>query len=103
MLMRSTGGHALCPIELSPPSVVVRYGDSVTINCSALTNQNLGIGWESITGGVGLSKVSLLTWTVERLTDWNISPFCYIYPSEGAHFTQCPAKPTIVLYSEFHV
>lgn len=101
--MHSTGGRALCPIELSPPSVVVRYGDSVSINCSALTNQNQGLSWESTEGGTGLSKASVLTWTVERLTDWSVSLFCNIYPSKDAHFSQCASYPTIVLYSEFHV
>lgn len=103
MLMRSTGGRALCPIELSPPSVVVRYGDSVSINCSALTNQTSGISWESTEGGTGLKIASPLTWTVERLTDWNVDLFCSIYPSKDANFKQCTAHPTVVLYSEFHV
>lgn len=103
MLMHSTGGCASCPIKLSPSSVVVRYGESVTINCSTLTNQNLGISWESTKGGIGLTKVSLLTWTIERLTDWGISPYCSIYPSKDAHFTQCITQPTIVLYCEFCV
>lgn len=103
MLMCSTGGRAYCPVKLSPPSVVVRYGDSVNINCSALTDQNLGIGWESTEGGTGLMRVSLLTLTLERLTDWKIAPQCHIYPSKGANFRQCYSEPTIVLYSECHV
>ncbi|XP_056869919.1 hemicentin-1-like [Takifugu flavidus] len=96
LLLVATGGRALCPIELSPSSVVVRYGDKVAINCSALTNQHQGIGWESTQGGTGLTKVSHLTWTVDRLTDWSISPWCFIFHGTNQ---QCTSEPIIVLYT----
>ncbi|TNM96865.1 hypothetical protein fugu_015021 [Takifugu bimaculatus] len=96
LLLVVTGGRALCPIELSPSRVVVRYGDKVAINCSALTNQHQGIGWESTQGGTGLTKVSHLTLTVDRLTDWSISPWCYIFHGTNQ---QCTSEPIIVLYT----
>lgn len=51
-------------------------------------------------GGTGVEKVNHLTWTVEELTDWNISPQCYINPSSESQFDQCFSKPKIVLYSK---
>ncbi|MFT7819459.1 intercellular adhesion molecule 3-like, partial [Arapaima gigas] len=34
----------VCPTEVNPPSVVVRYGDPVTVNCTVSTD-HLGMGW----------------------------------------------------------
>ncbi|XP_070703581.1 hemicentin-1 [Pempheris klunzingeri] len=76
--------HASCPLELSPPSVVVRYGDPVSINCTTTESVFEGIGWEATHGGTGVEKVSHLTWTVESLTEWAASPLCFFNPSEDA-------------------
>lgn len=98
-MIRSTGGHD-CPIKITPPSVVVRYGDPVTINCSSLTDKSLGIAWEATQGGTGLEAVSHLSWSVERLTDWNIAPYCSTYLSDDR---QCNILAEVILYSEFAV
>uniref|UniRef100_A0A8D2ZSM5 Ig-like domain-containing protein n=1 Tax=Scophthalmus maximus TaxID=52904 RepID=A0A8D2ZSM5_SCOMX len=91
-----TSVHASCPIELSPPSVVVRYGDPVSVNCSTSEIQHGGMGWEATQGGRSLEyNVQHLTWTVENLTDWPISPSCFLnMPNE-----QCSRKPKVVLYT----
>lgn len=102
MAMHSTGENCSCPINLSPPSVVVRYGHPVAINCSTLTNESLGMGWEAAQRGTGLEMVNHLTWAVERLVDWNISLFCYMYIPCNRQRIQCLSRPTVVLYSEFH-
>ncbi|XP_036945278.1 hemicentin-2-like [Acanthopagrus latus] len=98
-LLTATGVHASCPIELSPPSVVLKYGDSVSINCSTSETKFAGIGWEVPIGGTGLEEVNHLTWAVENLTDWNISPQCFINPSSESQFGQCFSEPKIVLYT----
>uniref|UniRef100_A0A8D2ZSH5 Ig-like domain-containing protein n=1 Tax=Scophthalmus maximus TaxID=52904 RepID=A0A8D2ZSH5_SCOMX len=92
----AVGVHASCPIELSPPSVVVRYGDPVSVNCSTSEIQHGGMGWEATQGGRSLEyNVQHLTWTVENLTDWPISPSCFLnMPNE-----QCSRKPKVVLYT----
>lgn len=102
MAIHFAGGRANCPIKLSPPSVVVRYGHPVTINCSTLTNQSYGIGWEATEGGTGLEAVSHLAWSLERLTEWTISPICFMYPIKGSPFEQCSVAPKVILYSEFY-
>lgn len=102
MAIHFADGQSNCPIKLSPPSVVVRYGQPVTINCSTLTDQSYGIGWEATEGGTGLREVSHLTWTVERLTDWTASPSCYMSPRPDSPLEQCTSQPRVVLYSEFY-
>uniref|UniRef100_A0A3Q3G3M0 Ig-like domain-containing protein n=1 Tax=Labrus bergylta TaxID=56723 RepID=A0A3Q3G3M0_9LABR len=95
------GGHASCPIELSPPSVVVRYGDPVSINCSTSETLFEGIGWEATEGAKPLQNVSHLTWTVDKLTDWSFSTSCYFNYHENSSSTQCLITPDVVLYSKF--
>lgn len=95
-----TGVYASCPIELSPPSVVVKYGDPVSVNCSTSESLFEGIGWEATQGGTGLEQVNHLTWAVKSLTDWSISPSCYISPSQDSQFTQCSMVSKVVLYSK---
>ena len=96
----AAGVHASCPIELSPSSVVVRYGDSVSINCSASESPFEGIGWEATVGGKNPENVTHVAWTVEKLTDWTIAPICFINPSKDSTFEQCEQSPKVVVYSK---
>lgn len=98
-----TGVRASCPIELSPPSVVVRYGDPVSVNCSTSESLFEGIGWEATQGGSGLKQVNHLTWTVKNLTDFSISPTCFISLSNNSQFEQCFMTLKVVLYSKSFV
>uniref|UniRef100_A0A4W5Q953 Ig-like domain-containing protein n=1 Tax=Hucho hucho TaxID=62062 RepID=A0A4W5Q953_9TELE len=72
------------PLELNPPRVVVRYGDSVSVNCRTSATDHGGMGWEATFGGTGLEQdVNIVTWTVDNLTDWTIEPKCYINLIDG--------------------
>uniref|UniRef100_A0A4W5JNV6 FXYD domain-containing ion transport regulator n=1 Tax=Hucho hucho TaxID=62062 RepID=A0A4W5JNV6_9TELE len=87
--------HASCPVELNPPRVVVRYGDSVSVNCTSSTDPT-GMGWEATFGGTGLHEnVNFVTWTVRSLMDWTIEPQCYINPQTGS---QCSEYLPVILY-----
>ncbi|XP_031642950.1 intercellular adhesion molecule 1-like isoform X6 [Oncorhynchus kisutch] len=87
--------HASCPVELNPPRVVVRYGDSVSVNCTTSTDPE-GMGWEVTFGGIGLQEnVNFVTWTVGSLMDWTIEPKCYINPQNGS---QCTEILPVILY-----
>uniref|UniRef100_A0A8C3AI26 Ig-like domain-containing protein n=1 Tax=Cyclopterus lumpus TaxID=8103 RepID=A0A8C3AI26_CYCLU len=67
-----------------------------SVNCSASDSQFEGIGWEASQGGTGLENVNHLAWTVANLTDWTISPSCYInLPPQ----TQCTQNLTVILYT----
>ncbi|XP_002661307.2 intercellular adhesion molecule 1 isoform X1 [Danio rerio] len=88
-------GALECPLQISPQSVVVRYGDSVSVNCSTSVTHD-GMGWESTKGGVPLSKASLITWRVSQLTDWEIEPpFCYINYGQQQ---QCEVALPVTIY-----
>ncbi|KAK6311713.1 hypothetical protein J4Q44_G00173770 [Coregonus suidteri] len=87
--------HAACPFELNPPRLVVRYGDSVSVNCSTSSTDHEGMGWEATYGGTGLEEANFVIWTVENLTDWTIQPKCYIAPKDGI---QCLENFPVILY-----
>ena len=91
------GVHGFCPIELSPPRVVVKHGDPVSVNCS--TPGLEGIGWEAPEGGTGLEPVSNLPWTVESLTEWGIQPMCFLFSEDH----ECTKTLEVVLYSKFYL
>lgn len=90
----ATGMTAPCPIEISPDSVVVKYGDPVTVNCTTSRSDIGGIGWEAPQGGTRMKAVSVLPWTVASLTDWNMSPMCYFSSEE-----QCSITLGLVIYT----
>uniref|UniRef100_A0A3B4XSS2 Ig-like domain-containing protein n=1 Tax=Seriola lalandi dorsalis TaxID=1841481 RepID=A0A3B4XSS2_SERLL len=77
----AVGVHGSCPIELNPLSVVVRYGDAVSVNCSTSETMFDGMGWEVTEGGISPKKVNHLTWSVKNLKNWDISPQCFLNPS----------------------
>uniref|UniRef100_A0A8C1X093 Ig-like domain-containing protein n=1 Tax=Cyprinus carpio TaxID=7962 RepID=A0A8C1X093_CYPCA len=82
-----------CPIQLIPRRAVVRYGDSVAVNCSA-TVPHKGLGWEASEGGVPMTRdKNMITWTVSHLTEWDIQPFCYIN-----HEEQCQVQLPVTIY-----
>uniref|UniRef100_A0A3Q1J6W4 Ig-like domain-containing protein n=1 Tax=Anabas testudineus TaxID=64144 RepID=A0A3Q1J6W4_ANATE len=40
-----------CPIQMTPPAIVVKFGDAFSVNCTSLASKTEGIGWESSAGG----------------------------------------------------
>ncbi|XP_042360313.1 hemicentin-2-like [Plectropomus leopardus] len=98
-LLSVTGVYASCPIDLNPPSVVVKYGESVTVNCSTSEILFRGMGWEASHGGTSIQKVKHVVWTVENLKEWGITPSCFINPSQESDFKQCFKHPKVVLYT----
>lgn len=92
-LLSSTG--SCCPITINPPKVVVKYGDPVSINCTA-NGEHDGMGWEAHEGGIGNTKVDHLTWSVASLKDSSNNVTCFINPVSAE---QCDKAAIIVLYS----
>ncbi|KAM7387112.1 hypothetical protein PAMA_009640 [Pampus argenteus] len=85
-LLSATG--ACCPIELTPPSVVLHYGDTVSVNCTTSEDMHDGIGWEASVAGTGLEMVNHLTWSVKNLTQWSVSALCFINPAHTSLWKQ---------------
>ncbi|XP_051243699.1 hemicentin-1 [Dicentrarchus labrax] len=96
-LLSATGVHASCPIELSPPSVVVKYGDPVSVNCRTSASQIEGMGWEATHEGISLVKANNLTWTV-NVTAWATTASCYINLLDGPE-DQCSVRLKLVVYT----
>ncbi|XP_051988565.1 hemicentin-2-like [Xyrauchen texanus] len=86
-----TNGH--CPPYQLSPSTVVRYGDSVSVNCSTSVPHD-GMGWESSEGGVPMTSDSLITLRVANLRRWDLVPICYINYNEE----QCVIDVPIITY-----
>ncbi|KAK9978041.1 hypothetical protein ABG768_019815 [Culter alburnus] len=87
------GTHAdECPLQLNPQRVVLRYGGSVSVNCSTSV-QHHGMGWESTEGAVPMSRDNLITWRVSNLREWDIEPFCFINLDK-----QCQIELPITIY-----
>ncbi|XP_040917730.1 leucine-rich repeats and immunoglobulin-like domains protein 1 isoform X2 [Toxotes jaculatrix] len=87
---------ASCQLQMNPPSVVVRYGDSFSVNCSSLSNQTFGMGWESTDSGTGLRKgVSSITLDIDAVKKWMIEPQCYSTLSDD---TQCLTNLPVTVY-----
>ncbi|KAL2101559.1 hypothetical protein ACEWY4_003320 [Coilia grayii] len=85
-----------CAVEIIPPSLVVRYGESALATCRALAPSN-GMGWESIVGGVvkdgGVQEVN---WTVKELQEWTVELQCFINPR---HDDQCVKGLNVTVYN----
>uniref|UniRef100_A0A4W5R9E6 FXYD domain-containing ion transport regulator n=1 Tax=Hucho hucho TaxID=62062 RepID=A0A4W5R9E6_9TELE len=82
-------------VSLNPPRVVVRYGDSVSVNCTSTTDHK-GMRWEATHGATVLNgNVNFVTWTVRSLVDWTIEPKCYINSQNGS---QCTEILPVILY-----
>ncbi|MEQ2275442.1 hypothetical protein XENORESO_003412 [Xenotaenia resolanae] len=94
-LLLNTGGDASCAIDLIPPRVVVKYGDSVSVNCSSSASDFEGIGWEASQGDTGLQETRHVMWTVERLIHWDIKPLCFF---NSVH-EQCSTRLGLVIYT----
>lgn len=86
------------PLVLKPDRVVVRYGDSVSVNCSTSSPEHDGMGWESPVGNTDMVEdVTYVTWTVDSLTKWTIDPVCFINIDAQQHTKEL----TVTLYSKY--
>ncbi|XP_050957419.1 intercellular adhesion molecule 5-like isoform X3 [Labeo rohita] len=95
-LVTLTGTQAKCPVQLSPKSVVVEYGGSVAVNCTASV-PHYGMGWEASEGGVDKTRDSVVTWTVSDLREWDIKPFCYVN-YDITHDIPCQVELLVTIY-----
>ncbi|XP_033478920.1 vascular cell adhesion protein 1-like [Epinephelus lanceolatus] len=64
--------------EFTPSILVVKFGDSTSASCSACQHDCIGHIFK-IESNSGKTETSgtMITWTVDRLTEWDASPLCY--------------------------
>lgn len=87
---------------------MLKYGDPVSVNCSTSERMHEGMGWEASYGGTSLEMVNQLTWSLEHLTEWSVSPACFInYTPINGTLDQCTKDLKVVVYSKsdlfFHI
>ncbi|KAF7225598.1 vascular cell adhesion protein 1 isoform X1 [Nothobranchius furzeri] len=83
-----------CSITVTPPEVVVKFGDPVAINCSTAATTTFRMGWEYSAGKATVNN-SYAFWKIDKLEDWTLQPICYVYPDIGS---PCIETASIILY-----
>ncbi|XP_058497217.1 uncharacterized protein LOC131467369 [Solea solea] len=87
--------RARCPLTTSPSSVVVRFEDPVTVNCSVPETGFSLLGWEVSLEAPQPTMNRFLVWSVNSVTDWKINSTCYALSDHGG---QCSIKLPIIVY-----
>lgn len=80
---------------MSPSSLVVRFGDPVTANCSVSTTGFSALGWEVSLAAPELTMDRFLVWRVDSMTDWGVEPKCYALSEQGG---QCHIDLPLTVY-----
>ncbi|XP_061079151.1 hemicentin-1-like [Conger conger] len=95
-----------CPLMIQPPRVVVRYGDPVSVKCT-VSGDHEGSGWDPPDGVFDLeasgelpdtTDVQFVTWSLESLTNWEITARCYVKFLADADLQQCDKRFNITVY-----
>uniref|UniRef100_A0A3P8QDZ2 Ig-like domain-containing protein n=1 Tax=Astatotilapia calliptera TaxID=8154 RepID=A0A3P8QDZ2_ASTCA len=97
-LITCTGNpaSASCPLQISPPRVVVRLEGSFSANCTSLSDQIDGMGWESPYGGLDLTQgVTSLLFSIDSVPAWEIEAMCYMNSRDG---DQCTKVLPVTVY-----
>ncbi|KAI5091537.1 intercellular adhesion molecule 5 precursor [Silurus meridionalis] len=85
------------PLQLDPPSIVVRFGDPASVNCNTNVT-HFGMGWESSLDGVDMmAGVQSIDWTVKNISHWDLKPLCFILEN-GNVDDQCNTVLNITIY-----
>ncbi|KAF1394735.1 hypothetical protein PFLUV_G00004240 [Perca fluviatilis] len=83
--------------EFTPTSLVVKYGDPTSASCSVCQHACLGDGTiYNVESPVGNSAKNgtTISWTIDRLTEWQTSPMCYYTSNTG--YQCCSILPVTV-------
>uniref|UniRef100_A0A671TS72 Hsp90 co-chaperone Cdc37-like n=1 Tax=Sparus aurata TaxID=8175 RepID=A0A671TS72_SPAAU len=85
-----------CPDKpvFTPSRLVVKYGDPASVNCSVCQNCKSNFKLE-IPVGTQETNGSLISWTVDQLTEWGLNPTCY-HVDDAGH--QCCSILPVTLY-----
>ncbi|XP_061888407.1 intercellular adhesion molecule 3-like [Entelurus aequoreus] len=94
-IREDSAGGARCPLTMSPPTLVVRFGDPVRANCSLSRTGFSLLGWEVSLVAPEPTMEHFLVWSVDNMTEWSVSPVCYAVSNlEGS----CHLPLPVVVY-----
>ncbi|XP_031718836.1 neural cell adhesion molecule 1-like [Anarrhichthys ocellatus] len=95
LISSETTGEVGCPLTLSPSTLVVRFGDPVTANCSVSRIGFSPLGWVVSLAAPEPTMDRFLVWRVDRMTAWSIRPACYALSEQGG---QCDIHLPLTVY-----
>lgn len=81
-----------CGLHVEPAELMVRFGDSVSVNC--FNSQEAWLGWEGLQEPVDPVMGASLPWTEESLSSWDMEPKCYALTEVG----QCALNVSLTVY-----
>lgn len=89
------GGSSPCLLQMSPPRVLVRFGDSFPVNCSSAADQLKSVGLESPFKSISNTNGSFVYLEIP-VTSWDVvSPICFINLISGE---QCLQSLPVTVY-----
>ncbi|KAF1394718.1 hypothetical protein PFLUV_G00004060 [Perca fluviatilis] len=83
-----------CHLSISPSTMVIRFGDPVTANCSVSRMDFFALGW-AVKLGATLSMGPFVVWSVDKMTEWNEKPSCFALSEQGG---PCHINLTLTVY-----
>ncbi|KAM7419700.1 hypothetical protein PAMA_016675 [Pampus argenteus] len=86
-----------CPLVISPSSLVVRFGDPATANCSVMgtsPNDNLLV-WEAPLKSPDPTLDKFLVWSVDKMTVWTNEAMCFLLSLKG---NECIIYLSVIVY-----
>ncbi|XP_023262756.1 hemicentin-1-like [Seriola lalandi dorsalis] len=89
------GERPHCPLTLSPSTLVVRFEDPFTANCSVSGKGFPFLGWEVPLAPLNITPNHFLVWRVDKMTEWNITSTCYALSDHGG---QCQINLPVTVY-----
>lgn len=87
-----------CPVQISPPTVVVRFGDPLRIICSSTSDQIESIGLESMYGGEKTAGVSSVVLNITSVEHWEVLVICFL---NRVKVGQCSENFPVTVYSKY--
>ncbi|XP_073321603.1 intercellular adhesion molecule 1-like [Pagrus major] len=91
----ASAGKGSCQLTVSPSTLVVRYEDPVTANCSVEGMDYIGLGWEVSLAKPDFTMGHFVVWTVDRMTNWSLTASCYALSPDGG---PCHINLPVIVY-----
>ncbi|XP_070683780.1 vascular cell adhesion protein 1-like [Pempheris klunzingeri] len=84
-----------CRLTISPSTLVVRFGDPVTANCSLHGMGFPVLGWVGLLVTPEPTMNSFQVWSEDSMTEWSLKPMCFALSETGG---RCDIVLTLIVY-----